>query len=492
MSAYLCKKYPEPDRGGLTLFYRDVIKRMEVELVQEVNKAVLALMLAANPDNLLKANPVKSCAEYFLDFQYFLRMALSSYYYHRLITYPPGKANVIETSLIEIIQSICGALYTHLQGTQSMFAILEGMVHQARNLKAKNLKEITDMNLSEHLAFDYSQINRLMKRHPNGPMNKALEFLESNSGHFFNPLLQRNIPNQWFEMNVGEKSFDCIRFASPTEQDFVHQAQVNEEFKGWMRGYYFNGAHKKHLLINLQDKTSWREHARAKALEELANNPDFSRNLVVVTLTMDSEFYHQVTDYQYMNHAEAFMKQFKEHLLGEGYGYYIPAWVAEVVGEEFFDGAMHAIHRVFFNGRNVLSREARMDFIEIFYSFFVLKLIDALEPNSFSLTCKDGVDAGGAEVGQIYALIKLLNDEKVSEVELEYLNFILFMPAMMVRERGMLQDRFDRMLRMIKAIEGARNAHGFEAFKELVRKEFGPLYRKPMLSSKIFVPRAKE
>jgi len=59
---------------------------------------------------------------------------------------------------------------------------------------------------------------------------------------------------------------------------------VIEEFKGFLRHIEMKKGVEKHLLFNLQDRTSWEEHARCQALEDLEHHAEFNNQLVVVTL----------------------------------------------------------------------------------------------------------------------------------------------------------------------------------------------------------------
>ena len=81
-------------REGATLFeefYKEGMKFKGMIFIACLNKAIMALMLAANPRNLFHNTTGKHCLDYFVDFQVYLRQALRSEDYHRFSTSSPEK-----------------------------------------------------------------------------------------------------------------------------------------------------------------------------------------------------------------------------------------------------------------------------------------------------------------------------------------------------------------------------------------------------------------
>ncbi|MFS8562999.1 MAG: hypothetical protein LVR00_01145 [Rhabdochlamydiaceae bacterium] len=67
-------------------FYKEALKYKHNDLIAALNKALMSLMLAANPKNLIhNATSQKNCLHYFIDFQRYLREALSSDEYFQLL-----------------------------------------------------------------------------------------------------------------------------------------------------------------------------------------------------------------------------------------------------------------------------------------------------------------------------------------------------------------------------------------------------------------------
>ena len=339
------------------------------------------------------------------------------------------------------------------------------------------------------MAAEYAAMSKLLKHHPNGPLFKILQILEEESFHVFDPLQQHNLPNQIFDLYSQEKRYAFIRLPAPIYQEFINKAIINDEFKDFLLYNSQETIRRKHLLINLQDRTSWKEHARCAALEELQKISEFKKAIHVVTLAIDTDFYHQLSPYHQVNHAQLFKEQFKELLLDEHAGYYFPPEINKNAFALFIDQAFEAIHRVFFNSKNVLLREHRLDFIEIFYLLLQLKLIEWIQPDSVSLTCKDGIDIGPAYSAEIFAFLKHINNLDWTEADWEHLNFMIYAPALLIRERIMLPERFNRMVSALKSVESAKHEFGAENFVKVFQEGFLRIFNTPILHSQILLPR---
>jgi hypothetical protein len=472
-------------------FFHDMRQVKDHELVGLLSKALFALMLSSHSHNLLRHQPVKSCAEYFEDFQSFLRLALNHKIYQRWIAYPPQSSNHLASDLLNFIHTLCRALYANLQGLEEMEPIVVGLVKEAsQQVSTEHGEEAKASDkIWNYLANDYASMLKLIKKHPNGPLIKVLEVLEENTFHVFDPLLQHNLPNTMYDLYLEEQRLQHIRFSAPIHQEFINKALINEEFKGFLRHYQIQSPKKKHLLINLQDRTSWREHARCVALEELQEMPEMKEVLTVVTLATDTDFYHQLSPYHQINHADVFIKQFKEHIKGETSGFYFPPSIDKKQLFHFINHSIDAIHKIFFSNKNVLLKEHRMDFIEIFYLLLQLKLIDLVQPTSFSLTCKDTIDIGQSYSVELFILLQLINHQTWTESDRNFVNFLLYAPALLIRERILLAERFNRMISAVRTIENVRHEYGEESFYQLIQEVFKPLFKSSVLEMSIQLPR---
>jgi len=475
-------------------FYIEGMRFKDRELVPILNKAFMALQLACNPNNLLKNDPIKPCYEYFDDFTVFLRQALNSRDYQNLLALPPLKASKLTQCLLETIHTICRGLFLQLQGMQALFGVVQEIVRYANKEKSTEVlqSEASSANfLWRRLNNDYAALAQLLKRHPNGPVGNVLRLLQETSHQAFDPLKLHNLSNQLYALYLNESKIINLRIPCPTIQEHIHKCQVSDEFKGFLRAKVLDSHSQPqpHLLINLQNRTSWKEHSRCVALEELSSQPEFSKQICVVTLAKNTEFYNQLAPYHQENHANIFMQHFKENLKEEGAGFFFSKEIKNELLLHFVDDAIDSIHRIFFSSKNVMSREQRLDFIEIFYFFLQLKLIDMVKPDSFSLTCKDSIDFGEAAAAQFYAFLKLLTQEKISDVDVDQLNFMLYAPALVLRERLILAEPFNRMISALRTFEAVRGEYGWQVFHKIVHKTFGRYYKFPVLEAKISIPK---
>lgn len=434
------------------------------DLDKYLNKALVALMLASNLHHLSISSGLKNCSHYFRDFQSFLREALHTREYQKFVAYPPTKANKHAYAQLSLTHALCNGLFIHSRGNPEVQAQITHLLKEADQEYSPKHKRKSASNelLSDRMSSDYAAMGKLLKGHPNGPLIKLLKVLEEGSYQAYDPLFQDNIPHLLFDFDSEGKTVSNIRMPSPFYQEFIHKPTITQEFRGFLHS--LTEKQGGHLLINFQDRTSWREHARCVALEELQNSADFADQLTVVTLSKDTEFYNQFAPYRDNNHANTFIKHFKEHLQDENCGFYFPDPIKKALFPRVVDEIVDSVHRIFFGGKNVLMHSQRLDFIEIVYLFLELKIIELVKPNSISFTCKDGVDVGIAASVELMLFKKWLTQENLSEQEIDNLNFILYEPAIMIRERIMLPDRFNRMLSMIKALEVVRREHGWQEF----------------------------
>lgn len=475
-------------------FYHDAFRYKDRELVIALNKAIMSLMLCSNPRNLMKNMPMKSCLDYFLDFQKFLREALQSDDYRRLITYGSKKSSKLGSCLMKVTHGLCRGLYINLHRFQDFGSLIQSLLLEASEIKSKDHKDpqTTNYQTWNKLATDYAAMAKLFKRHSSGPLIKVLDVLQEGTYHHFEPLGQQNLPNQLYSLCIDDKQILNLHLPSPTNQEVINKIQVIDEFKGFLRSCAKDEFIRKHLILNVQDKTSWRECTRCSSLEDLQYNDEFDKYLSVITLAKDTEFYHQLAPYHQDNHAEVFLSHFKEHLGDESSGYYFTPAVKRALTDEFVDGLLGAIHRVFFSGKNILLREHRLDFIEIFDLFLTLKILEVIKPDSFSFTCKDGVDTGASSSALLFVFLKLMNQESLTTADWQTLNALIYAPAVIIRERIMLPDRFNRMVSALKTIEFVHNDVGQAEFAKIINENFGHFYKRGMLKALATQPKVPE
>jgi hypothetical protein len=443
-------------------------------------KSIIALMLASHEQETVSLEFQKSQLNYFADFQKFVRQIVTSLDYQKLLTYPTQNIAKLNQKVIEIVEDYIRYLYSTNHVPKDLIFFVNELIHK-NALEHHHKKLSTTMNLAQ----DYESLLKGAKDFTHTPLIKVLNALQDLEIRGFDSQLLQNLPSAIFEMSYPGKTLALLKIPSPTQQDYIHEAHITEEFKGFLRCLSHDKPKREHLLINLQDRTSWREFARARALEDLQKKDEFAKQLSVVTLTKDSDFYFQVGAYQDLNHTDVFINHLLDHIASENSGYYYPEKVRKELFPKFAKTLAHAIHEIFFNKKNVMARSARMDFIELFYLFFELKIIDIVKPDSVSFTCKDSIDIGLPQTVELYLALKLLNDKPLSKEEFDYIKVILFGIPLLVRGRNLFSERFNRMNSALKVIEEAIGDKGVEGFHNLMKQQLKPLFKSDILKANI-------
>lgn len=477
-------------KSAIQEFYDIGMSQKDKEIVVCLRKTIMALMLASKSQHLYRNSPPKSCLEYFNDFQLYLREILQTRDYQNLITFPPDPTDKVQCCILNTVQILCASFFRLMKGYQEMVGPIQSLLKEATQDISQEHVDVAKKShrLWSYLGCNHAALIKLVKRHANGPLIKVLNILEENNSHTFDTILQGNIPSQLYSLYFNEKKIECIHLPCPIHQEQIDKVNIIDEFKTFINYIKIHKKEGPYLIINLQDRTSWRDSRRCKILEEMQFRSDFEDHLIVVTIPKDTEFYHQLPPYLDDKHTEDFLKNLKRQVLDEKKGFFFPKNIKKHLSESFIDDLLASIHRIFFHHKNVLIQEARMDFIELFYLFLELKIIELVQPAAFSFTCKDGIDIGSSNAAQLFAILKLLNEETLTNTEIDYLNVLLYSPSLLVRERIIFPERFKRFLNTIKVFESVRDEYGQLNFLMLVREAFGRLYKTNILESMLIIP----
>lgn len=420
-------------------FYKKRESFQKKEVSALLNKSIMALMLASNQKNMVQNTFGKTCSEYFNDFHNFLIKALVCDEYQKLISNEKDKEDLL---LLQLAHSLVKGFFTHPGGIkEEMIGYIHRLIRKGEEVKPK--ENITAESIWEHLLDNDDSIRKLLRLFPNGPMFKTLDVLREEEEEFiaFEPMLQGNIPSKLYSFDVGSKKLDVIRMPSPIRQEIISKAVIVDEYKEFLRT--LNENNKQHLVINFQDRTSWKEFARCKALETLQKSAEFEKNITVITLPKSTDFYYQIEEYLQLNNVNDFFKCFEDQLFSEDdFGFYIPK---QLDLKAFVLDAFKMIHKNFFSSKNVLSRKNRMDFVEIFYDLLILKAIDILKPDYISFVCKDSLDVGAVQSAEVFAFTKMITSS-MTEEDKQLLLYLLYTPALLVRERSVDSQRLNRSI----------------------------------------------
>lgn len=461
-------------------FYKIFRRLSNNDLAASLSFSITALFLSANPNNLLQNTSGKTSQQYFEDFHRFLRSAFRTDEYQKMIAYPPEKGDKVAHLLLNLIHGLSDELF-HRKGGVKQEAI--GLIHRTAR-KGSEEHKITlkkEMSIWNQLLVDDENYRSRLAKFPSGPLFKILDLIrmEEREPISFDSISQGNYPMHLFEIHVRGKGIDVLHIPSPTRQQHVNKVEILDEMRGMLRYYSTGGAPRKHLLINLQERTSWKEYARCKAVEELQKNAEFSNSLTVITIPKNTDFYTQNSEYLNVNTADEFMTAILQQLeMPEECGFYFPPSFKLNELVRFAESILPLIHRHFFQKKNVLTRRNREDFIEIFYQFVILKLIDQLQPDSISFTCKDAIDTGAAESACFFAFLKMFSSGFDEKIDLDYFRWLMYAPSLFVRERATDPERLTRALTALERIDMS-----FKENKKAMVEDFASLYHPQLFKS---------
>lgn len=441
-------------RREIENFYKHAFAHKEVELVEIAHKALMALMLASNPRNMIRQFSLKGCIGYFADFQLYLREALDNREYQKHLLYDTSylQQQPFFSDVIKLLHALCFHLYMDGPDTSEIEKKLIDIIGES---EAKSLPMV--------LENAYFSLSEVLKQHPLGPMLMALDLIREREERTFDPLMQGNLGEKEFTLQ-NDKEMTLLRMASPTKQEFVNVAEITEEFKAFLYDVVSSQQKTKLLLFNLQDRTSWREHARSSAIEEMSRNAFFSEVLNVCTLAKDTDFYNQMGIYHDLSTAKEFLSQFMEHLSDENTGYYFSPPLKNELFPNFIKDLLDTIHKAFFKGAKDLSLHMRLDFIELAYLLIELKIIEIVSPTLISHLSKDGLDVSSAMSVELTAMINIMQGKAIVETAYFY---PLFGPTLIHRERILQPNRMERLVSVLKLIDKG----DFKPIKALYNKE---------------------
>ncbi len=468
----------------LDSFVKDAVQERDSPLVLSTMKAIMALMLAANPRNLLQQTMGKSSLSYFHDFQLFLREAVVKEDYTAALDKPFEQLGAAEKQAIQILHRLAHAFFT-----RQPYATEAGIFVETIFSKACHKFPLTEdgknpLWMWNALVDEDEHLRQYLTLFPNGPLLKTLDVVREGEEHGgFDPMHHENFPHGLFSFTTDSYECTLLRIPSPTLQSHIDQAKIVPEFKAFLRGLGNFFPKKKLLLVNLQDRTSWHEHARCMVLEELQKSAEFSEILYVVTLPKDTEFYLQTGIYEKLDDAAVFKSQLLEQLdSGEGCGFFFPPNLKIKEITDFSKQAVEVIHNSIFGGKGILTRKNRLDFLELFYHFLTFKLIEMTSSDLCSFICKDAIDTSAVMASGFYAFIKMLSKQPHwRPQDKQFVHRLLYQGALMMRERAVDDTRLHRFVGAFSDFQAE-----IDAQKSKTQTACSALYKKiPLTETKL-------
>jgi hypothetical protein len=187
-------------------------------------------------------------------------------------------------------------------------------------------------------------------------------------------------------------------------------------------------------------------------MEELSKEGEFTDIFRVVTLPKNTDFYNQLNDYAEPDSAKEFRAACTAQVMsGTDCGFYFPSGM---MSEKIVQDLVSFVHEQFFNGKSTYNRKERLDFIEIFYFFLVLRILDSEKADVISFSCKDGVDTGAAMAASFYGFARMVSTAKPwTEEDKNFFLFAFFGPALLIRNRSIAPHMFQRTISALDHFE---------------------------------------
>jgi len=475
-SSKIANNIREQVKQELNDFIVDAIHYNDIPIIRDMINLTMSLMLACNPHNLSEHTMGKMCTRYLTDFHGFLRKILGSAEYKRLINHTTEDIDQVSQKLLRFIHACAYAFFSHSGRRKEFKKYYQDLLMQAYDGNPPKRKEqIGNLLLFSDIFDHYDMIISLLNKYPCGPLFKTLDiFNMQNKKQGFDPIIQGNLPYQLYTFSSKNFNTISIKLPCPTIHTHISKAKIIEEFKGFLR--YFNidqGGKKRHLLLNLQNRTSWKEYARCQALEEVEAQAEFNDQLVIATFSKKSEFYYQSGPYLKENSAKSFMHTLTKKIHGKGEeDFYFSRKINRTVLHAFVRDILPLIHTQIFSKKEILTRKERLDFLEIFYMFSYIKLLDIIRPHSFSFTCKDSIDFGSTTNMGFLVMIKLMNENPTWSIEeQDHLFWIFNGTALLVRERLINYRCLSRILSALEVL-----SKSFIKKKQELKQTFSSLY----------------
>jgi hypothetical protein len=258
--------------------------------------------------------------------------------------------------------------------------------------------------------------------------------------------VQGNPMHRLYILQIEKKSVYSLGFGSPTieELSVYNSAQLNPEFQAFLRHCKKNN--KKHLFITNQDATSngniQAEKQRCDLVIDLQEKEIYRGTFFAIALSKNSHFYEQKKR-EYPN-ATSFISDLLGQFNDPLSGCIIPESIMNILGNDLKNIAT-AIHENLFMNRDILEKQERLIFIEVFYDQLTKWLIWKLDIDSFNISCKDAIDRGAASNAQLYAHLSIVNNQFEGE-HLKRTTVLMMVRALLVRKRAPIRERVLRFL----------------------------------------------
>ncbi len=177
----------------IDLFYKEALQHKDNTAIMYLAKAIMALLLAANPKNLRHNSQGKCATDYWSDFVMYLRLGMETENY--LMWLGHSKINEIYQVSLRLMHRMSHVIFLQA-GTRHDMEMLHRVL-------GKELNKETSMWAS--LAEGENQLVQELQNYPSGPLMKTLKMFRRGQEKLgFDPLFQHNTPGPFFTLSTEE------------------------------------------------------------------------------------------------------------------------------------------------------------------------------------------------------------------------------------------------------------------------------------------------
>jgi hypothetical protein len=345
-------------------------------------------------------------------------------------------------ALINFIEELCEWTYTGPKLMADMIDFVESHLTDAEIEQLWNAQP-------EELPKLIEQIYERLGKHPkfNGIDETPRLYDPRHLGDLPSVLYRYPLKSQDGKASKEMKMIRTPNVTRDTRRDGkdLKEVAVVEEFLGFLDSYQKKG--KVHVYINLMFRNpKGSEGVRCKAIEELEQH--YPNTLHVITLTKDTYFYKQTKMFENLNNAVDFKKTFISEMFDKADKDSDYHW-SPALGtrwREECEQILEKVHAAYFQNRVELTREERLDFIELAYTEIIEAILNKLQPDSANDACKSCIDRGAAALAAQYLKRHQSELKAMSPRKRKKFVAITLAPALLAMNRVMQDDKMQRFL----------------------------------------------
>lgn len=308
-------------------------------------------------------------------------------------------------------------------------------------------KELHEIPLKDQFLF----IERAPQEIKAPLMNLQFQRLRGACNIKFDAHNQGNIPYALFDFSLGTKTIRALRSCTPTIQrkdyeSFTYQgkATIIPEFENFVRG----GMSLLYVSMqNYQERYIASERERNISFVEL--NQKYPKTFHLAILAHDSPFYYQQAPFDKIVDASLFKTQFMTEMLSQESGFF---FASNLMDENNFKTLLDEVHHDLYLGKQELTLQERLDFIEMYYTRLTLFLLMKSKAAYMMNVCKHTADRAAIRNSLVHYLLLIIFEKEKSAEHLNDFYALLHSGAFLMEKRA-INSRKERLLPILKLLE---------------------------------------